>query len=129
MSVSELVQKEPWRTGLGKPRSPLDGTWTPEQDSGWCDGEIEWEGTSNWWWCKKCGYCSSLHFNQHEPISDPVVFFWKSVALFFQRRAEEGVEPTTAMGQLLFVAAVAIRYASTVKASQLREYIQQLIVK
>jgi hypothetical protein len=44
------------------------------------------------------------------------------------RRLEQGIDYDLARNQLLFVAAAAIRYAATLPASQIGQYVQENLV-
>jgi hypothetical protein len=123
MSVFELVQKEPWRTGQGQPRSILDPLWRAEE---LCDGTIEWEGNTPWWWCTKCGFCGMHTFTEHRPIEEPTTFFLKGVADFMHRAAARGLDPMTAIGQALYVAGMALRYAAANGAVDLKSFVERL---
>jgi len=124
-TVNELVQKEPWRTGQGSPRNILDPTWVEPPD--YCDGEIDWEGTSRWWWCRKCGYCGQWTRTLHYAAElDPAKVLQESRAYYYGRRAEQGADPDNAWAQALYVCAVALRYAAAIPPERLGEYIAKL---
>lgn len=125
--VRTLVQKEPWRLGAGQPKNALDPTWNTDKTTR-CNGDIAYEDGTNWWVCQKCGCCGNHDFAKaHRPINDPGVFFVESVANYVAQREQEGVSRELASKQLLHIAAVAIRYAASVKADEINGYIERLV--
>lgn len=124
--VEELVKKEPWRRGQGQPINALDPTWNIER-SRECTGEIDYEAGTNWWWCKKCGYCNKLSYTtRHKPIRDPFAYLMTSIDEFIKTVPLENRE--LRLRQLFHVAGVAIRYAARKSPAELEAYVQQLIV-
>lgn len=135
MSLQTLAQLEPWRLGKGQPRNALDPSWTPSVLNNLCDGEIDWEGGTGWWVCKKCGYVGSAYFNKHRPVESPAFYFLHSVLFYINKRAEEPspVSPERALAdvfqQMLFIAGAALRYAATQKTKDLGKYVDKLVVE
>lgn len=135
LTLRELARQEPWRLGKGQPRNALDPTWEPSVLNNPCDGDIEWEGSTGWWVCTKCGYVGSACYTQHQPIQTPGYYFLHSVLYFINKRADQPIQgdPEGALAdvvnQMLFVAGVALRYAATQKPEDLSKYIDQLILK
>lgn len=124
--VQEIAEREPWRTRQGHPATILDPTWQGEQRQ--CDGEVDWEGTSRWWFCKKCGYCGTATTTMHIAAIHPRDDVAAAIEFFMSKRAEQGLEHDLAMNQLLFVAASAIRYAASIPADQVGQYVREHIV-
>ncbi len=133
MTLQELAQLEPWRLGKGQPRNALDPTWTPSVLNNPCDGEIDWEGDTEWWVCSKCGYVGSAHYTRHQPIQTPEFYFLHSVLFYLNRRAHDPpkVSPemvaTEVVRQMLFIAGVALRYAATQRPEDLGKYADRLV--
>lgn len=123
--VQEVVSFEPWRTGQGQPRNALDPTW-PGYTPALCNGAIEWEGISRWWWCTQCGYCGFLTRTEHYPVQTPLAFFLHGVVFFFRRRVTQGMPAPVSAGQALFTAGVALRYAAATPPNQLGRYVQNM---
>lgn len=98
--VKELVQREPWRAGQGRPKNALDPTWAGVPKIP-CDGPIEWEAEGRWWWCRKCGHCSCWSTVLHEPAEHPVIIFRRGMELFLQQREKQGLNADQAMLQAL----------------------------
>lgn len=127
--VEELVQEEPWRRGQGQPHNALDPTWSIER-SALCDGTIKYHEDSVWWSCEKCGYCGKHGYrNVHRPINHPHVYLVASVIGYIAQRAREGVSRELSIRQMLHVAGVAIRYATSKRSEELGDYVQQYIVR
>jgi hypothetical protein len=133
-SLQELAQLEPWRLGKGQPRNALDPTWEPGVLNNPCDGEIDWEGSTDWWVCTKCGYVGSAHYTRHRPIQTPGFYFLHSILFFLNKRTHDPpkVAPERVaeevIKQMLFVAGVALRYAATLPAGDLGKYADRLVV-
>lgn len=124
--VEKLVNREPWRRGLGQPTNALDPTWNAER-SVKCGGNIRHERGSSWWWCEKCGCCGNHDFAKaHRPINDPFVYLLQSVRDYVAQRKKEGVSEELAMQQMAHIAGVSIRYAAAVPPEQLADYIQKV---
>ena len=125
MSVRDLVLKEPWRVAQGEPRNILDPTWQGEPT--FCDGKIDWEGGTTWWWCNKCGFCGCWNRTDHYPAQlDPMKKLLESIDFYFARRTEQKADLANAQAQALYVCATALRYAATIPPEHLGDYIQQL---
>jgi hypothetical protein len=93
-----------------------------------CDGEIVWEGDTQYWACKKCGYIGSATVTTHDSIQFPSDFLSRSFLFFLQGRKEQGIGDEQAMMQALHVAGVALRNAAALPPEELNKYIQQLQV-
>ena len=122
-AVLKLVLKEPWRIGQGQHVNALDPSWS-NIERPLCNGEIEWEGTSRWWWCRACGYCGCWTVTHHHPIVHPLDQLMNSLQAFTQRRQDEGLTHDEALNQALHVAGVALRYAATMPADKLGDYVR-----
>jgi hypothetical protein len=100
-----------------------------------CDGEIAWEGSSDWWVCGKCGFVGSAYFQHHRPIQDPMSFFLASLRFHIQKRREKPlpVPPQLAarhlLQQILYITGVALRYSATQPSLALGEYAEQLVTR
>ena len=131
-SLQELAQLEPWRLGKGQPRNALDPTWRPSVLNNLCNGEIDWEGDTDWWVCTKCGYVGSAYWTRHRPIQTPGFYLLHSVLFFFRKRAQRPIHATpTSVAlevarQMIFVAGVALRYAAVQRPGDLGKYIDRL---
>ncbi len=134
LSLQELAQLQPWRLGKGQPLNALDPTWTPSVLNNLCDGEIDWEGDTDWWVCTKCGYVGSSYYPKHRPIQTPVFFLIHSILFFLKKRAHDPpkVAPELVTGevlkQMLFIAGVALRYAATQRPEDLGKYVDRLVI-
>lgn len=134
LSLQVLAQLQPWRRGKGQPRNALDPTWVPSVLDNPCEGEIEWEGDTSWWVCKRCGYVGSACFTHHKTVVSPGLYFLHSVLFFLKRRAERPppVAPpqvlTEVVRQMLFIAGAALRYAAVQRSEELGEYVDRLVV-
>jgi len=124
--VQALVDQEPWRLGIGQPRNALQLDWQPQMQ--FCDGQIEWEGTSRYWWCRKCGYVGWSSYTQHYPIVHPVDFLTHSIAFYLQRRQSlpQPAEYGTLLNQMIFAAGCVIRGAAERPPQQLTEFLRGL---
>ncbi len=123
--LQNLSQQEPWRRNL-VPQNALDPAWIPEEARPVCNGEIRFEGTTRWWYCTACGYVGSSYTNHHQVAGHPLPFFISSVVLFMKRRVARPTRLQTAVHQMLYVAGVALRYASARAPDQLGQYVQKL---
>jgi hypothetical protein len=127
--VERITKEEPWRRGQGQPSNALDPTWNIERSAP-CDGKIKYHAGSEWWECTKCGYCGKHGYRQvHRPINDPYVYLVASVLGYFAQRAKEGVSRDLSLRQMFHIAGVAIRYATSKKSDELKDYVEQLIVR
>ncbi len=124
--VDEIAAYEPWRLGQGQPKNALDPTW-PGYNPDYCNGEVEWEGVTKWWWCTKCGYCGWFSRTEHFPVETPLSYLVHSVVFFFRKRQEQGMPALPAAGQALFTAGMALRYAATMPPQELGAYATNLI--
>jgi hypothetical protein len=124
--VAELASFEPWRTGQGQPRNALDPTWSG-YDPPLCQGAIEWEGVSKWWWCTKCGHCGWFSVTNHYPVQSPVSYLLHSMVFFFRKRRQQRVPTLPTIAQALFTAGAALHYAAVTPPNQLGQYVQEHI--
>ncbi len=125
--VEQLVKNEPWRRGQGQAQDALDPTWSIER-SARCQGAVKYH-EGGWWSCE-CGYCGKHGYQHvHKPINHPHVYLVSSILGYLARRAKEGVSRELSIRQMLHIAGVAIRYASTKRSEELGDYVQQLIVR
>jgi hypothetical protein len=129
MNIEDLIKLEPWRTGLGIPKSALDPAWSVDDHEGTCGGNIVLENDSSWWWCSTCGYCAKGNLHEHYPAQDPESYQRVQEQKFVDQRIKEGLTELQARDQIAWVAAVAINYARTVKPLDLGTYIKQLKIK
>ena len=102
--VEQLVQKEPWRAGQGWLVNALDPTWLGVQDDIECDGTVEWEKGSKWWYCTKCGYCGFWARTQHKAVRHPYNTLLRNIRFFLKKREEQGYTPQQAILQLAHAA-------------------------
>jgi hypothetical protein len=93
-----------------------------------CRGVIYWEAKTEWWICKTCGYVSRSTYLEHRPVERPITYFAKSAAFYFKKRAEQKVPLSTSIGQFLFVAGTAVRYAAVTPPEEISKYAQTLII-
>lgn len=134
LSLRDLAQLEPWRLGKGQPRNALDPTWTPNVLNNFCDGEINWEGDTDWWVCTRCGYVGSAHYTRHRPVQTPAFYLLHSMLFYLKKRAQRPPKaPPELVGaevfkQMLFVTGVALRYAATLRPEDLGKYVDRLVV-
>lgn len=128
-TLPQLAEQEPWRLGKGLPRNALDPTWTPGPFDQLCDGEIDWEGETGWWVCKKCGYVGSAYYQQHKPILHPLTFFLQSLAFYVEKQKSKARSADLLINVALCVAGTALRYAATLPPAQLGEYIDRLAIR
>jgi len=126
MSVQEVVNSEPWRLRQGQPTNILDPAWSGPQEL--CDGAITWEGTSRWWFCQKCGYCGTATVQAHNRAIHPVDDVTTAIQEFMSRRLEQGIDYELAKNQLLFITAAALRYAATLPADQVGQYVRDHLI-
>lgn len=127
MNIEELLKAEPWRSGHGHPRNALSAGWVGEERTQ-CDGEIEWEGSTTYWWCKKCGYVGSSTYTMHRRVQFPAEFLQNSILFFLQKRLDAGMTLEQAMLQMNYVTAIALRNAAALPPSELGRYVTQLLV-
>jgi hypothetical protein len=130
-NIERLVNQEPWRVNQGQPKNALDPTWEGVEKQ-LCDGEVDFEstpdGTTGWWFCSSCGYCSHGTSTAHAPVEHPMHYFFHSLLFYYRRRVVQGLPPTVATNQALFAAGVALRYAAVRPPDQFRGYTQTLAV-
>lgn len=110
------------------PTNALDPTWNIDRSKP-CDGKPVHHG-GKWWSCDKCGYCGKYGFgHSHSAINHPYVYLMSSVLAYIAQRAKEGVGRDLSIKQMLHIAGVAIRYASTRKTEQIADYIQHIAAR
>lgn len=125
--IEELVKREPWRRGQGQPRNALDPTWSISRSAP-CAGKVRYHAGSEWWECTQCGYMGKLSYQHvHQPINHPYVYLIASVLGYIAQRAKEGVSRDLSIRQMLHIAGVAIRYATSVKSEELKDYIERFV--
>ena len=110
--LQRLSELEPWRLGIGLPRNALDPIWVPGPGDMLCNGEVDWEGGTQWWVCTKCGYVGSAFTQKHKPVQHPTIYFLYSLLFFFLKRKQDVPVFNTRMCQALFVAGASLRYAA-----------------
>lgn len=128
--VKDLVQREPWRAGQGRPRNALDPAWTGYFNI--CAGDIEWEqktvGGVRWWWCTQCGYCSFWSNVMHYQVEHPESSYERNLRFFYERRMAQGLDLDTAKAQACHVASMALYNAAKLPPEQLGQYIDSHIM-
>lgn len=124
--VSELVRKEPWRAGQGRARNILHPGWTAEPIL--CGGNIEYEGSTLWWWCTSCGHCSCLATTKHYRAEHPNDYYKASLEYFYKERARQGVSTTLAEQQAKHVMGVALRMAASLHPEELGRYVDEHVL-
>jgi hypothetical protein len=127
--LETLARQEPWRQGVGLPQNALDPTWIPGPGDALCDGQIDWEGSTRWWVCQKCGFIGSATVQRHKPTKSPIGFFLESVDFFVRRQRQRTSAPSadTILGQALFIAGVALRYAAV--QSDIGQYAMRMVTR
>ncbi len=123
--LENLATNEPWRQGVGTPSNALDPAWSPGPTDAQCDGDVDWEPGTHWWFCKKCGRVSSLNFLRHKPVQSPFVFLLEAISFFQSKR--QALAPKTVMEQMAFVAGTALRYAAV--HADLGGYASRMVTK
>lgn len=126
MSYEAILHAQPWRSGVGVPRNALDPTWDG-YPSGVCSGEIDWEGTTDWWRCKHCGYISRGSYTTHKPAAHPGWFYLSSLFFFWLKKTQAGIRPEDVLNQMLYVQAVALRQAAVQPPEQFEQYVSRLV--
>lgn len=118
LSLRQIAEREPWRTGACLPKNAMDPAWTPNVylDTR-CEGNIDFD-EEGWWVCMRCGRIGPPGPLRHQPIQSPLAYFLQSAALYTATKAD-----TTPTGQMvhetLFVMGAALRQAAV---RSLREY-------
>jgi hypothetical protein len=125
--LQDLLKKEPWRSGQGQPDNPLSQGWDGEERPPCPAEDIEWEGKGPYWACRTCGYIGSASVQQHRRVQFPSEFLEKSIRLFLRERSKRGLSFETAVGQLLYIMAVAVRNAVEVLPDNLARYVAQFV--
>ena len=124
MIVSELVQREPWRVGQGRPFNALDPTWEGKEPP-ICNGEVAWERGGRWWFCQKCGYCSCWSQILHYRAEHPSVAYARNLKYFYQRRRQQGMSQEEAERQALHVMGAALKAAGMEHPSELGRFVDE----
>lgn len=126
MRVNELIQREPWRLGQGRPYTALDPTWTGT-DLVVCHGEISWEHGGKWWFCRECGYCSCWTQTLHYRTEHPTVSYQRNLDFFYRRRAEQGMSREEAERQALHIAGAALKAAAMLPPSECGRFVDEVL--
>jgi len=114
-NVQFVVQTEPWRSGQGRPRNAIDPLWANDTLIQ-CDAtidDLEWEPQTSWWWCRKCGGCSNLHYVEHRVVETPKHYYDLSFSQFMKRRSTQGFPSAEAEEQAFHIMGVALRVAAS----------------
>ncbi len=129
IDVQYVAQTEPWRTGLGRPRNLLDPIWADDtiETCHATPDDVEWEPETSWWWCRRCGHCSSAHFLQHRVVESPVEYHELSLNLFFARRAEQKLPADVAQAQALYAAGAVLRVAASKRPEEFEALLQTIL--
>ena len=128
-NVEFLVQTEPWRAGQGRPRNMLDPIWASDTLVR-CEStvdQMQWEAESGWWWCRKCGHCSNLHYMVHYVVESPKAYHELSLQQFFARRETQGFPYTDAHDQALHIAGVALRVAASKRPEEFAKLVDDIL--
>jgi hypothetical protein len=127
LPLNELVKREPWRYGVGKPSNAMDLTWQARTEAPFClKHDIVFEGGgkgSPWWFCASCGHTSRSTMHLHRKPQNPFDTLTEAVDFYTTKHGKtmESAE------QMALVAAVAIRYASL--TPDLSDYVERLVIK
>lgn len=122
-SIQQLLQREPWRARQGQPRNALQLDWIEPPDT--CTGDIDFEMTTKWWVCTKCGYCSCWSNTTHCKPEHPDDYYKESVAFFYKRRIEQGMTAEQAKQQAQHLTGVVLRAAAKLRPDDLAKYVDQ----
>lgn len=128
-NVQFIVQTEPWRTGQGLPVSSVSPTWAHDTIIK-CEAtvdDIEWEPSSSWWWCRKCGHCSKSHYLEHRVVEAPKQYFDLSIDQFLRRRSTQGLPSAEAEDQALHIMGVALRVAAAQRPESFARLVESIL--
>ena len=127
LSLKDLLQAEPWRSGIGFPKNALDPRWSPTIPVDFCQGEIHWEGGSGWWFCAGCGYIGSGVLVRHRPVLDPMGYSADSQRFFIEQRIKQGVSAEDANKQMNYLLGVLLRKMATVNPEDIEGELRKMI--
>lgn len=128
-NVEFIVQTEPWRSGLGKPRNAIDPIWAGDTVE-LCpanEDSIEWEPDSDWWWCRQCGHCSNLHYLVHHVVESPRAYYELSMKQFLTRRKTQGFPSKEAEEQAFYIMGIALRVAASERPEELSRLADKIL--
>jgi len=126
MSIRELIQREPWRTGQGRPYNALDPTWS-KKELPICRGEVVWEPGGRWWFCRECGYCSCWSQTLHYKAEHPSVGYKRNLEFFYRRRLEQGMTREEAERQAFHIAGAALKAAAMLPPSECGRFVDEIL--
>ena len=125
IDVKITLQQEPWRGLQGQPRNCLDPMWAgaerPECKA--TVDDINWEGETGFWWCRKCGYCSNGQRLGHCIPQNPVDYLRDSKALFTEQRRKQGLSDDEIQLQMDHITGVVLREAAARTPQEFALYI------
>lgn len=128
--VQFIAETEPWRRGLGRPRSIIDPLWSGDtllECSATVD-DIEWDVTGRpWWWCRICGHCSDLTYLKHYVVETPQTYFVMSEQQFMTRRATQGFPTAETQAQAQYIMGVVLRIAASKPPEQFGRLIESIL--
>lgn len=128
-NVQFIVQTEPWRNGQGMPRSFLDPIWADDTIIK-CSAtihDLEYEPGTNWWWCTKCGKCSSAYFLEHYIVEAPRRYYELSFNQFIKRRSTQGLSNEEAIDQAYHVMGIVLRAAASKRPEDLIKLAEEIL--
>jgi hypothetical protein len=125
--LKELIQKEPWRIGQGRPYNALDPTW--EGDLAVCEGEAVWDIDNKWWFCKTCGHCSCWSQTRHYKAEHPATAYQRNLNYFYKKKKEQGLTVQEAELQALHVMSAVLKAAAMLPPSELRRLVDENILE
>lgn len=125
--IKDLIQREPWRIGQGRPYTALDPTWK-DKSLQICDGEVVWDTEDKWWFCRECGCCSCWPQTLHYQAEHPSVSYERNLKYFYAKRLEQGITEEVAKLQALHIAGAALKAAAMQAPTEVRRFIDENIL-